>query len=456
VLTPEEKAYGLSKFWSEARYNFVFMEKVGTSAWDSIYSAMLPEAINTKNDWEYYKLLKRFSAILNDGHTGIMKPGVKLTQMEADTPDAVFLPERDGLFLEGNMRVGEIGGKVAVLFVNKNLAKKIPVLSEVLEVNHIPVEQYIAEYTMPYISQSADHIRRTMSILEINRGLYGDKLHLLLKKPDGGKSEIELTFGGDSYNFPEGYDYYKNVPQEKQGVLSLEWLEGNIAHLCLNSFGNKKIVEEFEKVLPDLRKAKAIIIDIRDNGGGNTNIGTSILKYFTPDDELYGARSRTRQNISAYKAWGSWGGMAPKDTIGNEWATKSYLAGRDLLYYDLGASTLKISLPASERIIIPTVILTDYFTASAAEDFLIYADNQNHMKRIGRKTFGSTGQPMGVNLGKGFSARICTKDDFYPDGRPFVGVGVLPHIEVEPTIEDYQSGRDPIMEKALQYLQGNL
>lgn len=456
VLTPEEKVYGLSRFWSEARYNFVFMEKIGVPAWDSTYYAMLPQAIGTKNDWEYYKLLQRFSAVLNDGHTGIIRFGTRLDQTEPDSIGAVFFPERNGLFLEGNMRIGEIGGKIVVTLVNKNLAKKIPIFSEVLEVNHIPVEQYITKYTMPYVSQSTDHIRRRVSIAEINRGLYGDKLYLQLKKPDGKRTEVELTFGGDSFDFPEGHDSYKKASSRGDELLSLEWLDNEVAHLCLNSFAGTKIISEFEQVLPELRKAKAVIIDLRNNSGGSTNTGTAILKYFTPDKELYGSGSRTRQNISAYKAWGNWEGMTPQDTIGNEWAAKSYLAGKDLLYYDLGKDTLKVSLKESDRIVVPTAILTDYFTASSAEDFLIYADNQQHMKRIGSKTFGSTGQPMRVELVKGLWARICTKDDSYPDGRAFIGVGVIPHIEVGTTIEDYKKNRDPVVEKALEYLQEQL
>ena len=74
--------------------------------------------------------------------------------------------------------------------------------------------------------------------------------------------------------------------------------------------------------------------------------------------------------------------------------------------------------------VIPTVILIGYNTASAAEDFLIYTENQKHMIKIGEPTFGSTGQPMPYDLPDGGSARVCTKKDTYPSGKEFVGFGI--------------------------------
>ena len=54
----------------------------------------------------------------------------------------------------------------------------------------------------------------------------------------------------------------------------------------------------------------------------------------------------------------------------------------------------------------------------------------------------------------GGSARICTKKDTYPDGRPFVGYGVPPDIEVKRTLQDYLEGRDPALERARLFLRG--
>lgn len=455
VATPAEKVYGLSKFWMEARYNFIFMEKIGVQKWDSTYQAFLPLVMNTSNDWEYWRLLQKFCAVLKDGHTTIWRPSIKLSQKEPEKAGQVFIPERTGLFTEGNIHIGEIARKPYIMAVDKNLAKRLPVLSEITEVNHIPVEQYITEYVEPYVSESTDHIRRASSIKQIATGLYGEKLHLTFKKPDGEKSAIELTYGRTDNNFPEGFDMAVSPAEGEDKLFFMKRQADDMVYISLNSFNDPQIVEEFKAALPEIRKAKSLIIDIRRNTGGNSGTAAEILQYFTPDSILIGSKSRTRQNLSSFRAWGA--GFSAADTAHGEWATRAYRAANDKLYYDLGSGmSRKVSLSPDERIIVPTVILTDYYTGSAAEDFLIYADNQKHIKRIGRKTFGSTGQPIFITLGKGFSARICTKEDTYPDGRPFIGFGVIPHIEVEPTVDDYKNGKDVILDKAVEYLKGEI
>jgi hypothetical protein len=36
----------------------------------------------------------------------------------------------------------------------------------------------------------------------------------------------------------------------------------------------------------------------------------------------------------------------------------------------------------------------------------------------------------------GGGERICTKDDTYPDGRVFEGIGVPPQVKVSPSVSD--------------------
>jgi carboxyl-terminal processing protease len=110
----------------------------------------------------------------------------------------------------------------------------------------------------------------------------------------------------------------------------------------------------------------------------------------------------------------------------------------------------------SDRLHQPLVVLTSNFTVSAAEDFLIMLKGLGNRARIiGQKTAGTTGQILNFAIPTGGSYYICSKNDTYPDGRKFVGIGIIPDIEVEPTIEDYIKGEDKILEKAIQILKVN-
>ncbi|GAA6768131.1 hypothetical protein AAFH68_40840 [Flavobacterium sp. CGRL1] len=205
----------------------------------------------------------------------------------------------------------------------------------------------------------------------------------------------------------------------------------------------------FVTKLPELYKAKSLIVDLRSNGGGSTNVGSDILQYLTNDTILYGSRQKTRDHLPAYKAWGKY--IDAKDTINIPWKKKAYLSYHDQFYFDLEYNPTTIQLKA-KRIVVPTVILVSHNTASAAEDFLIFADNQKHMIKMGEKSYGSTGQPFLFDLPGGGYARICTKKDTYPDGREFVGYGIKPDIEIAPTLNDYLNNRDSVLEEAVKYL----
>jgi hypothetical protein len=42
TISPADKVLGLSKFWQEVNYNFVYLDKINRSSWDSAYKAMIP------------------------------------------------------------------------------------------------------------------------------------------------------------------------------------------------------------------------------------------------------------------------------------------------------------------------------------------------------------------------------------------------------------------------------
>lgn len=243
--------------------------------------------------------------------------------------------------------------------------------------------------------------------------------------------------------------------------MDFNWATKEVAYVALNSFEDPKIDSLFIAQLPELYKAKALIIDLRYNGGGSSTIATEILKYLSNDSVFYGARNTTREHIATYKAWGNY--FSDKDTLTDkpDWGmtkqeiTKFYLMANNSYYFKFPYEPEKINLKA-KRVVVPTVLLIGHSTASAAEDFLIKADNQKHMVKIGQKTYGSTGQPLMFDLPGGGSARVCTKQDTYPDGREFVGYGIKPDIEILPSLKDHINKSDPALTKAIEYLKQKL
>ncbi len=439
TLTPTEKVYGLSKFWQEVNYNFVYLNKIDRNQWDKDYQQLITEVQETENDYEYFRLLQKFCASLKDGHTNIYPPSSVLRNLQ------------NASFGDFKFATTNIDNRAIITHISASKKDQIPIGTEIIEVNGQDTQSYLDEKVLPYISSSTDYIRMDKAIRELFQAPIGTSYEILFKFPDGNTQKQNLTLAKT-----EEMEIYPEI--QRPPLFEFEWLDEGLAYVSLNGFSNPQINELFTEKIEEIRTADRLIIDLRNNGGGQTTIGTNILQYLTFDDELYLSASESRLHIPSFKAWGAW--TTEKDTLEGSaesiaWNKQALLSAQDNYFHEFGSNQRLIDLPKEERMEVPTVILIGNNTASAAEDFLIAADNQEHMTKIGEPTFGSTGQPLRIVLPGRSSARICTKKDTYPDGREFVGYGIQPDILVNKTVDDFINDRDPVLTKAIEFLIGD-
>ncbi len=382
-LSEGEKLFGLSLLWQEANYNFAFFDQVPDLDWDSAYRAFIPQVLATESTYDYYQELKRFVALLEDGHTSVW----------LSAPAGQF--ESYPWVLTQNVQ-----GKVMVTNVGRSLQSEIPVHSVIETIDREPAAERAMRERGPYTFSSTEHDRIDRILAAALNGPPDQTVRITYVTPDGERRESTL--------------------KRDRRTRDDEW--------------------DFEAALPDLYRAKALIVDIRKNGGGNSNNGYGIAAYLT-DDTLQASAWKTREHVAAYKAWGRFSERYQDYNQMNAWRGGTHGA-----------------VPPAEgrRLIVPTVVLQEHATFSAAEDFLVAIEAIPQITTIGRPSGGSTGQPLSLELPGGGRANICTKRDTYPDGRDFVGIGITPGIFVEPTVEDFQQGRDPALDRAIELLRSQL
>jgi len=73
-------------------------------------------------------------------------------------------------------------------------------------------------------------------------------------------------------------------------------------------------------------------------------------------------------------------------------------------------------------------------------------------KVFGRQTAGADGNIITLTLPGGYRFWYSSIGVFYPDKTPTQRIGIIPDVEVQPTIEGIREGRDEILEAALAYL----
>jgi len=424
-LTAEQRLYGFTQFWTEVKYNFAFFDQVPDLDWDKVLYEYLPLIQKEQSNEEYYRTLKLICAKLGDGHTNIYPP-----TEDIDMP---------GLELKN------FGNKAFVVNAKESLQDRIPLGSEIISVEGQATEQYLREKVFPYISSSTDHIRYNWGIRDLLDGKQNSEVQFEIRTPDGEIRKERLK-----RNRQEGGEWIKG--RKGWRLFQFTKTEGDFAHIKLNSFGRENIIEEFEKRLDSIKACKGVIIDLRGNGGGSSSIGYAILNHFTKKP-YKGSQWRTREHRASYKAWGKFVDESLPFEELSDFDKRSKLTLEGEYWYVAEPSEYKSEV--KDIIKLPVVVLIGNNTASAAEDFLVALDQVGIAKLIGSPTFGSTGQPLMMDLPGGGSARICTKRDTYPDGREFVGYGIPPDYQVAQTVEDYLDDKDVVLEYAVNFLKKN-
>jgi C-terminal processing protease CtpA/Prc len=100
------------------------------------------------------------------------------------------------------------------------------------------------------------------------------------------------------------------------------------------------------------------------------------------------------------------------------------------------------------------VVLVDEVTQSRAE-FTAMALRAVGALVVGSTTAGADGDVAEIALPGGQSTIVSGLGVFYPDHRPTQRVGIVPDVVVTPTINGITQGRDEVLERAMQVIEGH-
>ena len=405
VLSEEEKVAGLSKLWAEARFNFPFFGRIPELDWDARYMAYLPQVRAAQTTEDYYRVLMHFMNALEDGHTRVLAPTELIDRFNGVTAVQTRL----------------IQGKIIITGVSDPAleAHGIRTGAEIVTIDGKPALDYAKTDAAPYVFGFTPQDRAIWQFgFQLLRGPVDRPVQLTVKDGRG------KTF---SASVPRVHNdgAFGILPKLATPAL-FKMLPGNVAYLQINWFVDDAGIKALKENFAAASAADGLIIDIRQNGGGNDDYSHALVSILA-DKPFKGSNWRTVDYKAAYRSWNRPVGWhrSPAPTFQPDPA----------LHYGK-----------------PVVVLTSGRTYSAAEDFLVSFISSGRGKLVGEPSGGSTGNPMLIKLPGGGTAFICTKDDSFANGRVFEGVGIAPDIEVKPTIADIRAGRDPVLERAVKVL----
>jgi C-terminal processing protease CtpA/Prc len=98
------------------------------------------------------------------------------------------------------------------------------------------------------------------------------------------------------------------------------------------------------------------------------------------------------------------------------------------------------------------VILVDETTQSRAEYTAMALRASPNAIVAGSTTAGADGDVSEIHLPGGLSTHISGVGVFYPDGTATQRVGIVPDLEIRPTIAGIRAGRDEVLEAAVSHV----
>jgi carboxyl-terminal processing protease len=101
------------------------------------------------------------------------------------------------------------------------------------------------------------------------------------------------------------------------------------------------------------------------------------------------------------------------------------------------------------------VVLVDGGTASAAEILAGALQDNKLATLVGQTTFGKGIVQTVTPLSQGSAVILTTARYLTPSGRSIHKIGITPDIEIVPTAQDLEQGKDPVFDKAVEILSGS-
>jgi hypothetical protein len=262
---------------------------------------------------------------------------------------------------------------------------------------------------------------------EVHNGMHDTALFrimgkLIMELKDG-HSDIKSSFGHIEYNYTAGYPknfvphivkitYLGTREKERDGMLYS--LIDSVGYVYIGSFTTEITDEGIREVLDFFSDTKGIIIDVRNNTGGNDAYSQTVINHFF-DQKRY-------VEIKYYKS-----GPGHDDFRSME----QYFEPEN------GLGILK-----------PIVMLTNRACYSACNSFVSWMSSLPHVSIVGDTTGGGGGTPHFSELPNGWIYRYSANKSYRPDGLN-MDEGIPPDHFVTMSKRDSIHWKDTLIEFAL-------
>lgn len=405
----------LEKFRNE--YAFTDYKNVD---WDALEQEYRPQFEAVEIASEYNRLLQEFIWEIPDEHLSM-----------TFTPSLVrdFFDATDGGI---GIAVRELSdGRVVVVYLTENsLAADsgLQIGTEIIAINGVPISDAIENKQAWSAPFSTQHVRRLQQLRYVTRFAVGEEITMTYRNPD----EEAQTTNFTTVFEPESFSSSSFSADETGFELPVEYtlLDNNILYAEITDFldDSHLTIQLWERMLRNARlnNITALVIDMRNNGGGRAYIAHQMAAYFYDEPII----------------------------IGN---TERYDPYTDTFFADPTPDRFYLP-PENLRFRGKVVVLVGPNCSSSCEFFSYAMTLQDRATIVGHyPTGGLGGSVEQFFMPGGVTVQMTTGRVLDADGNIHVeGKGVAPDVVVPVTEESLLGDNDAVLEAAIQYILGDL
>ncbi len=195
----------------------------------------------------------------------------------------------------------------------------------------------------------------------------------------------------------------------------------DIGYIYIGNCDGNHPGQTIDEILSKIGNHKAIIFDVRNNGGGQDVFATAVTDPFAAETRW------------VFSVW-----------------TRN---GREYDDYDNETKFYTTNDGTNQFVTKPVIVLTDAFSVSAAEHITISLKSNPLVTHLGDTTAGAFSSVSNTRfLPNGWMYRYPIQMSKDRNGKILDGIGLIPDIYVKITPADIALNNDLIIEKAIQYL----
>lgn len=198
------------------------------------------------------------------------------------------------------------------------------------------------------------------------------------------------------------------------GLVRFAKLSDSVGYVHLRAFRHPTATADaIDEAIAAFGNARAIILDVRNNGGGSDRVGQIVASRFGRERSLYMTVTTRLPG----------GGFGPPVEWWREPAAGAY-PGR-------------------------VIVLTNSRTVSAAENLVLAMRTVPGAMIVGDTTAGAMADTGPMAIGDGWTFTVPVNVIRDPEGRSWEGVGLAPDLWARNTPADVKAGRDAVLELAI-------